>query len=105
MRKKVLGLALSMVVGVSVLGVTAFAETRASGCNHHSSCIVNSSNEISCVYASQSQHCVTVSEEHFCYGCQDYHDYVGEYYEDHDYDLNEATGMIECSGCGDSYAW
>lgn len=95
---------MSVAVGVSVLGMTALAGTQASGCNHHSSCTVERREE-SYSYVNPQEHCVSVTEEHFCYGCQDYHYAYDTYYEGHDYDLDEATGIMTCDWCGDSYKW
>lgn len=104
MKKKIFAMVLSLSVSVSALGITAFASIKESGCDHHNSCSVDSES-ISYDYVNPTQHCVNVFEEHFCYGCQDYHIFSYSYHEGHSYSLNMSTGMLECSECGDSYQW
>lgn len=101
MKKKILAMVLSMILGISALGMLAEA---ADSCPHNNS-----------VFAGYNTYCYCINPiEHgyfsyYIYWCRDCDDYYTEddefYVEAHDYRYDYDTGELVCDACGDRYRW
>lgn len=98
MKQKMVKLALGIVAGVSVLGMTAFAEVSVQSECLHQEYWVNIMSEI---YepANSVYHWVEVTERHWCNNCSYFEDSYYMNYEEHSFDVY-ANGTRYCSECG-----